>query len=67
MSAGDLVLVNDALANGQVSATKASIYADLLAEQPLEVVLSVCDQTLPVALGLTPTALTQRIRSMIAV
>lgn len=57
--------VGTALASGDLDAGKASVFADMLVEQPPEVCFAVCEQVLPDAPGLTHHALRGRIQAVI--
>lgn len=62
---GVLNPVGTALAAGLIDAGKASVFSDLLVEQPAPVCFAVCEQVLPHAPGLTHHALRSRIRAVI--
>ncbi|TGO05476.1 HNH endonuclease signature motif containing protein [Serinibacter arcticus] len=57
--------VGTALAEGRIDAGKATVFADLLVEQPPEVCFAVCEQVLPDAPGLAHQALRARVQAVI--
>lgn len=60
---GPLWPVAEALEAGRIDARKASLVIEALTEQPLTVMVAVCDQVLPVAGELNHTAFARRIAS----
>ena len=62
---GDLSVVGEAVAEGYLSAPKASRLFEALVEEPLEVALSVCEDLVPIAPALPAAEVERRARRLV--